>query len=64
MKVTDSASIDDIMDYGVDQGLSLGEIEAAITHAAVQEWVLLFGDRAHLSLAGYRLIGPANDNSE
>ncbi|MBX5167452.1 MULTISPECIES: hypothetical protein [unclassified Rhizobium] len=54
MNVTDSVPVDTIVDYGIDKGLSLGEVEAALIHASVQE---------HLSQAGYVQIGPANDNS-
>ncbi|MDR9776901.1 hypothetical protein RJJ65_30460 [Rhizobium hidalgonense] len=63
MKITDSVPVDTIMDYGIDKGLSLGEVEAALIHASTQEWILLVGSNVHLSQAGYAAIGPANDNS-
>jgi hypothetical protein len=62
MKVTDSAPVDEIMDFGIDNGLSLSEIEGALVHASAKDWILLVGQRVHLSQAGYRLIGSANDN--
>jgi hypothetical protein len=63
INVTDSVPVDTIMDYGIDRGLSLGEVEAALIHASTQEWILLVGSNVHLSQAGYAAIGPANDNS-
>jgi hypothetical protein len=62
MKVTDSVPVDAIVDYGIDKGLSLGEVEAALIHAGLQEWILLVGPNVRLSQAGYAAIGPANDN--
>lgn len=63
MRVTDSVPVDTIVDYGIDKGFSLGEVEAALIHASVQEWILLVGTNVHLSQAGYAQIGPANDNA-
>lgn len=63
MKVADSVPVHTIVDYGIDQGLSLDEVEAALIHASIQEWILLAGANVHLSQAGYSKIGPANDNS-
>lgn len=36
MKVTDSVPVDIIMDYGIDKGLSLGEVEAALITPALR----------------------------
>ena len=62
MKVTDCIPVDEIIDYGIDEGLSLSEIQGALVHASVKEWILHVGTNVHLSQAGYRQIGSANDN--
>ncbi|ARO32417.1 hypothetical protein NXC14_PA00130 (plasmid) [Rhizobium sp. NXC14] len=48
MNVTDSVTVDAIVDYGIDKGLSLGEVEAALIHASNQQWILLVGPNVHL----------------
>jgi len=63
MKATDNVPLDEIVDYGIDNGFSLSEIEGALVHASTKEWILLVGQNVHLSQAGYMLIGSANDNA-
>lgn len=64
MKATDSVPVDEIIDYGIDEELSLSEIQGALVRASVKEWILHVGTKVHLSQAGYRQIGSANGNSE
>jgi hypothetical protein len=54
--------IDAIMEYGIDRGLSLDEMEGAMIHASALGWIVLVDHHVHLTRVADIVMSPANDN--
>lgn len=62
MNVGGSVRLDTIVDYGIDLGIGLDEMENSLIHASSMGWVMSANGNVHLTESGFRLINPANDN--
>lgn len=63
-KVGDHTHTNAILQYAEGKGIGLEEIVDAILYASTNGWIMIAGDRIHLTHGGFALLNPANDNTE
>jgi hypothetical protein len=64
MEAGDRVSVDDLAEYAFGKGVGLDELENAIIHASSNGWIHTTDDQVYLTAGGYKLLNPANDNSQ
>jgi hypothetical protein len=64
MEAGDRVSIDDLAEYAFGKGVGLDELENAIIHAGSNGWIHAADEQIYLTASGYKLLNPANDNSQ
>lgn len=64
MEAGDRISVDDLAEYAFGKGVGLDELENAIIHASSNGWIHTTDDQVYLTAGGYKLLNPANDNSQ
>ena len=64
MEAGDHVSVDDLAEYAFGKGVGLDELENAIIHACSNGWIHTVDDQVYLTAGGYKLLKPANDNSQ
>ena len=64
MEAGDHVGVDDLAEYAFGKGVGLDELENAIYHASANGWIHTTDDHVYLTPDGYRLLNPANDNSQ
>lgn len=58
----DGVPIDAIIEYGIDRGFSLDEMEGTMIHASALGWIVLIDHYVHLTRVADIVMNPANDN--
>ena len=64
MEAGDRISVDDLAEYAFGKGVGLDDLENAILHASANGWIHTTDDQVYLTAGGYKLLNPANDNSQ
>jgi hypothetical protein len=59
----ESVPVEAVVDYGIDKGYGLEDVETALIQASMNGWVVAIDDQIHLTKSGYAVMNPANDNS-
>lgn len=64
METGDHVSVDDQAEYEFGKGVGLDELENAIIHASSNGWIHTADHQVYLTVGGYKLLNPANDNAQ
>lgn len=62
MMPDDGVVADDVINYGLDRGFKIDEMEAALVRATTKRWITVVDYRIYLTRLGHVLINAANDN--
>lgn len=61
-KIGEDVHIDELVNRAIEGGASLDQIEDSMVHASANGWIMIVGEAVQLTVAGGRLLSPANDN--